>query len=145
MRTAPKHLLSALRAYDADTTVRWVPEMERWMLVWKGRDLFTLDHFDRTPMISLDGYTDEVMEMVKRSDNYEDGPDRLRAMERRSAEHRRRAELAERADDEELHKESREILRVMDQGVTPFVPSIEMPKPVDAKPKRISERKFQDA
>lgn len=122
MRTPPEHVAAAVRAYDPGLTLKWDGRIERWLVVSDGRELFTLDHLDGTAMLALDGYTDEILNVLHRADNRVHGPTRIRAMRRAAREREYRAEQRRLREGEEVSKATRQALEVsLRGGPKPFV------------------------
>lgn len=125
MREAPEHVIRALRAEDPALEVRWSSESGMWQLRHRGRTVCALRHGDGTPMLSLDGYTDEIVALVQRSDNRRDGPERLRRFMRGERERQAAGEQQRKIAEEATRREAEKVGRVWENGPRPFLPPME--------------------
>jgi len=91
VREAPEAVTRVVREYDRDAGLEW--HRDRWYLTYRGERLFTLEHGDGAPMLSLDGYSSAVLEQVKRADTRHARPDMRRGLEL-ALRRRRQAEAA---------------------------------------------------
>ena len=119
MRTAPQHVLQALRNYDRDMGLVW--NRTAWYFTWRGRIAWQYRHADGTPaMNALSGY--EAVRIVRAADNSVHGcAARLKAMERARREEKELIEKETRAEMEAARIEGESISRVFSRGPSPFV------------------------
>ena len=108
-REAPWHVVKGLHEIDAKADVRWDDMMHNWFLYWDGQRICGLFHRDGSNMLEL--VLDEIRDLLDTSDNFKDGPDRVRRMRRRAEEARSRAELRKELMIEESIRESERMFR----------------------------------
>lgn len=122
MRVSPRRVTRALRRYDPDLSLVWDDRKHWWMARWKGRNVMVLRHADGRLMQSLDGYTDEILRLFKRSDNYVDGPERLKAWDRMEGARKYAVQRHEEQVTADASKEASAVARVVVNGPRPFLP-----------------------
>lgn len=121
MRQVSDSVLRRLREYDPEVDVRWDERRARWFLHWRDRRICTLEHRDGSPMLA-DVVVEETMDILRRSDNYKDGPERLREFDRNLARHRERVAAYQARVKAEGAEQSGEVLDVAFRGgAKPFV------------------------
>lgn len=122
-RSAPTHVLAALRrSVCPEIGVEWDEEGCLWRFTYEGRpQSAALVHADGKPMLSLDGYADEIVRLAQAGDNFRDYGERRRRIQasagriRSAAKARRREALAD------LTPQARDRMRFERFGPRPFV------------------------
>lgn len=119
MRTLPDHVRKAVKARDPKADVVWNERLHVWYLMWDGQPICALSHDDGTDM--LEPCTDEILAFMAACDNWNDGPERIKAMRRAAAERKRRLAERQMALVEDLKEEGRKVGNVFKNGVSPQV------------------------
>lgn len=119
MRDVPSHIAKAIRDRDPLAEIRWDDSIHCWILYWDNQRICSLFHEDGNDM--LEPCADEILSIMGRYDNYNDGRERIRAMRRSSAEARRKADERKKVMMEESMRESEKVADVMLNGVSPQV------------------------
>lgn len=113
MRTAPEHVLRALRQYHAELGLVW--RRDRWFFTFRGEPLFAWSHDDGTPAIN-DLSADEALRIIKQADTSQDGPERLRKLFSAAASARARHEADEQQEFDAAAEEARDRARCFCRG-----------------------------
>lgn len=122
MRHAPPQVLETLRSIWPEIGLEWDPQKHLWQVTVRGlRQHMALMHRDGRPMLSLDGYTDEIVAQLHQADNHRDSGDRLKAMDRAPAQRRYLTAQAEEKRQPDLERQTDDVTRVFTNGVTPMV------------------------
>lgn len=121
-RVPPRRVTRAIRRYDRELALVWDQGKHWWWARWKGRNVMVLRHADGRLMQSLDGYTDEILRLIRRSDNYVDGPDRLKVWDRQESDRRSALRRQEEQTSDEMRVATDDVWRVATNGPRPFLP-----------------------
>lgn len=119
MRTLPDHIAKAIHARDPKADVRWDERLHVWYLFWDNQPICALSHDDGTDMI--EPCTDEILNFMASCDNWQDGPERVRAMKRAASDRKRRISERNAARFEEARREAGKAVKVFLGGVSPQV------------------------
>lgn len=119
MRDVPDHITKAIHDRDPLASVKWDDCQHTWILYWDGVKICNLFHADGKDMIEL--CVDEILDIMGRYDNYNDGMERIKAMRRSASEAKRKAEERKKIMIEESMKETEKVTDVMVNGVSPQV------------------------
>lgn len=114
MRTAPWHIVKGLHELDEKADVIWDEITHNWVLYWDNQRICGLFHADGTNMLELN--LDEIKTILDRSDNFKDGPERVRRMRSNAAEAKSRANLEHERMIENSCRESEKMVRRKFQG-----------------------------
>lgn len=122
MRTAPEHILKALRKHDPGLGLTWETRQPGpgWFITHHGQRVCKYVHADGTEALN-DLTASELLGIVERMDNFKDGPDRLKRSERVAADRRGRADNHWRRDCEQLHRDAESYSRLLRYGPRPFI------------------------
>ncbi len=117
MRDVPDHVAKAIRARDPLASVKWDDASHVWVLDLDGGRICQLFHVDGTDMLEL--CVDEILDIMGRYDNTNDGPERIARMRRSAANARAKAEERKQQLVEESMRESSQVTDVLLNGVSP--------------------------
>ena len=117
MRDVPDHIRRRLKERDPLASVVWDDRSHVWVLYWDGVRICQLFHEDGSDMVEL--CLDEILDIMGRYDNSNDGPERLARMRRSAANARARAEERKQQLVEESMRESSKVTDVLLSGVSP--------------------------
>jgi len=115
MRFCPDHILSMLKAYDRDLSMRWCPRLHCWWFTWKGTDQFVYRHRDYSLAMNLDS-SSEILDIVKDCDLNHCWLDKLKQMERGRAERLYREAKDSEAYGEECSREAAHVIDYVQRG-----------------------------
>ena len=119
MRELPKHIEQAVKARDPLASVVWEERRHVWALEWDGVRICDLFHADDTPMI--EPVVEEILGIMGRFDNWQDGPERLKAISRNAENAKRKAQERAAILSEEAKRESEKVSGVFEHGVSPQI------------------------
>ena len=119
MRTLPDHIKKIIHARDPKADVKWDDRLHVWYLYWDGQPICALSHDDGTDMI--EPCADEILNFMATCDNWNDGPERVKAMKRAAANRKRRIAERNAAMAEEARREAEKAGKVFISGVSPQV------------------------
>ena len=119
MRELPQHIEQAVKARDPLASVVWEEKRHVWALEWDGVRICDLFHSDDTPMI--EPVVEEILGIMGRFDNWQDGPERLEAISRNAENAKRKARERAEILAEEARRESEKVSGVFEHGVSPQI------------------------
>ena len=88
---------------------------------YHGHRQFTLMHRDGTKMLSLDGYTDEILRILASADIEKDGKERFASVIRIGKDRREQAKESALVAGEECRRETDRRHKVWCSGSSPFI------------------------
>ncbi len=119
MRETPWYISKAIHARDPLADVRWDDRLHVWVLYWDNVRICALFHADGSDMQEL--CVDEILDIMGKYDNYNDGAERLAAIRRTAANAKYKAEQRKRQIIEETERETHSMCRTLTRGANPQV------------------------
>ena len=119
MREVPWHISKAIHARDPLADVRWDDRLHVWVLYWDNVRICALFHADGSDMQEI--CVDEVLDIMGRYDNYNDGAERLASIQRTAHSARYKAHQRQLQMMEDSEREAGSVHKTLTQGVSPQI------------------------